>query len=144
MNIIIYLFILLFINSSIIIESNRAKAISLGVISLMINILNTHVNNESVCQFGCCVLWNVSENNLSVKKEICDKGGLAIISLILGAYQEKQELVETCCGAIGSILSSPETRSAFFSQEIVDLVKKSGEKYAESEEIKKVLAELSK
>ena len=39
------------------------KAGTAGGIEIVVKAINAHIDNASVCENGCCTLWNVTFNN---------------------------------------------------------------------------------
>lgn len=124
------------------------KAGKSEVIDAVLNVMNKHISSTSACEWGWGILWNISEANYSIQKEICEKKGLTTLIKILKKYNNIKnkdgDVVESCCGAIGVILSSQEIYSKFCTKSVLGEVKKCYEKYKKSEKIVQFFLGLSR
>lgn len=46
-----------------ILDHNQIIAGESGAIDLVLEIMKTHINNASVCEYGCGALWDIIVNN---------------------------------------------------------------------------------
>ena len=44
-------------------DENKVKAGTTGVIEAVVKIINTHIENGEICEYGCWVLWTITFNN---------------------------------------------------------------------------------
>ena len=101
--------------------------------------MSTHSNNIGICRCGCTALWNISEGNSSIQEEICEKGGLPIFLDILEVFDNDTDFAGSCCGAIGTILSSQKTHSKYCTSNVLDAVRRCSEKHKDDGQIKQSL-----
>ena len=111
---------------------------------MIVKAMNTHIDNGNVCMRGCGALWNTSEGNPSIQEEVCEKGGLPVLLDVLERYADNTNVIESCCGAIGVILSSQKTHSKYCTPEVLDAVRKCSEKHADSKDIRQFLLGLTR
>ena len=45
------------------IVENQVRVGATGGIEAVVKAINTHIDNDDVCEFGCGALWNVTVNN---------------------------------------------------------------------------------
>ena len=76
------------------------KAGAAGGVDAAVKVINTHINNADVCEWGCSALWNTTEGNASLQKEVCEKGGLAVLLRVLREHTDNVGLSETCFGVL--------------------------------------------
>ena len=110
----------------------------------MVKAINTHIGNANACKWGCCALGNIVEGNTSLQKGLCEKGGLEVLLMVLKENSNNEELLGSCCGAIGAVLSSSETHSKYCTPEVIRAVEVCHEKYKYSEDIKQFLLSLKR
>ena len=120
------------------------KAGAAGGIDAVVKAINTHINNVDVCKQGCGALWNMSYRSVSLQKEVCEKGVLEDLLRVLREYTDNVGLSETCCAAIGALLSSPEIYSKYCTPEVIRAVEECYEKHKDSEQIKQFLLSLKR
>ena len=120
------------------------KARAAGGIEAVVKAISTHIVNADVCYYGCIALKNASEGSTSLQKEMCEKGGLAVLLKALRAHASDEDLAVACCCAIGVVLSSPETHSKYCTPEVIRAVEECYERHKESEIIKQFLLSLKR
>ena len=42
---------------------NKVKAGLAGGLEVVVKAINTHIDNDSICEFGCGALWNMINDN---------------------------------------------------------------------------------
>ena len=126
------------------IAENKVKAGTAGGIEAVVKAMNTHINNANVCKNGCSILWNIYEGNTTVQKEVCKKGVLDVLLRILKEHSNNQNILGSCCGAVGVVLSSPEVYSKFCTQVVIRTVEECYNKHRDSEQIKQFLLGLKR
>ena len=80
---------------------------------------------------------------LHCKKKLL-KRGLEVLLKVLKKYTDNVGVSETCCAAIGTVISSPETHSKYCTPEVIRAVEECYEKHKDSERIKQFLLSLKK
>ena len=111
----------------------------------MLYAISRHVSSIDVCNYGCIILWNMSEGNSFIQEKACGKkGGLSFLLDALRKHNGNPNLVESCCGAIDAILSSQKTYTKYCTSNVLDLVRRCSEKYKDNEEIKQILLVLER
>ena len=108
------------------------------------NAISTHIDNINVCRCGCTALWNTSEGNPSIQEEVCEKGGLLVLLEVLERYADNTDVLESCCGAIGVILSSQKTHSKYCTPKVLDTVRNCSVLYEDDEDIEQFLLGLTR
>ena len=106
--------------------------------------IKTHINNATLCEAGCNVLWNVAEANPTIQKEVCEKRGLETLLRTLKEHTDNENLSSSCCGAIGTLLSSPEAHSKYCTPDVIKAVEKCHKKHNDPEQIKQFLLSLKR
>ena len=79
-----------------------------------------------------------------MQKEACEKGGLEVLLRVLKKYTDNVGVSETCCAAIGTVISSPETHSKYCTPEVIRAVEECYEKHKDSKQIKQFLLSLKR
>ena len=125
-------------------DENQVKAEKARGIETVVNAMNAHINNPSVCFRGCTVFWNLAYANTFFQKEVCEKGGLNTLLRVLWYHLDSKSLLGPCCSAIGVILSSHETHSKFCTPEVIRAVEECYEKHKDSEVIRQFLLGLKR
>ena len=120
------------------------KAGAVGGIEAVVKAINTHINYAGVCYCGCCVLWNISDANVSLQKEVCEKGGLEVLLKVLKEHTNNENSSSSCCAAIGTVLSSPEAHSKYCTPDVIKAVEECYGKHKDSEQIKQFLLSLKR
>ena len=110
-----------------------------GGIESVVEAMNIHINNASVCENGCGVLWNMSDASTVHQKEVCKNGGLAVLLKIMSVHSDNEAVLGLCCGAVGAVLSSPETHSMYCTPETVRCVETSYKRCRHPERIREFL-----
>ena len=120
------------------------KAGIAGGIEAVVKAINTHIGNVGMCYVGFWGLWSISRANASLQKEVCEKGGLAVLLRALKEHANIGVVLNSCCSAIGTVLSSSETHSKYCAPEVIRAVEECYEKHKESEKIKQFLLSLKR
>ena len=106
--------------------------------------INIHIGNTDMCSSGCGALWCFAEGCTSLQKEVCEKGGLAVLLKALKEHSNNMNTSEDCCIAIGVVLSSTETHTKYFTPEVIRVVEECYEKHKDYEQIKQFLLSLKR
>lgn len=117
------------------IDKNQVKTKELGAVDVVLEAINEHIDDESVCTEGCNAIWNMSAGYLPTQKYVCKKGGVRTFLEILKRHKKKSNVIESCCGAINTVLSSQGTHTNFFDATLSGFVTERGG-YVGSESIR--------
>ena len=120
------------------------KAGAAGRIDIVLKIIDTYSYDYVTCFAGCSTLWNMSYANASTQKEVCKKGDLTVLLIILKEYSDKLDVSETYCAAIGTVFSSPKVHFKYCTPEVIRAVEECYEKHKDSEQIKQFLLSLKR
>ena len=120
------------------------KAEAAGSIEVVVKAINMYINNANVCHQGCVALWNMSYGSTLFQKEACEKGRLAVLLKVLKRHSKNEDLMDTCCATVGTVLSSPETHTKYCTPEVIKAVEACYEKHKGSEQINQFLLSLKR
>ena len=123
---------------------NQVRTVTARGIKAVVKAINTHIDSAGICYNGCGVLWNISEGNASLQKEVCEKEGLEILLRVLNERSNNKGVSGMLCAAIGTTLSSPETYAKYCTPEVIRVVEECCEKHKDSEKIKQFLLSLKR
>ena len=80
----------------------------------------------------------------SIQESICEKGGLPVLLEVLRRYSDNQHMLESCCRAIATVLSSHETHSKFCTPDVLCAIRECSERHIDNEEIKQSYLSLTR
>ena len=106
-----------------------------GYVETFIKVMNTHFDNASISFHGCGMFTDISEANSSIQKYACEKGCIDAILKTFGTMINDEGLSSIYCASFGYILSSRETHSKYFTEDVLNTVKGCLEKYKDSKVI---------
>lgn len=101
--------------------ANKKKAVNHGAIDAILNGLRRFTRSEDACSNGCRVLWEISEGDRSIQKEILKKDGLDALFSVLEYCDPNYH--EECFTAIEMLFSSNKLHSKFLTIDILDAVR---------------------
>lgn len=116
------------------IGDNKTNECEPELIGVMLKAMETHINDEGVCDIGCRLLWRMSFANCYIQEKTCEEG-IRILLDVLKVHENNKNLVESCCSPIAVVLSSRETHSKYCTPDVLDAVQKCVTKYSDSAQI---------
>lgn len=111
---------------------NRVKISRAGGIDVIIEAMSSQINDAGVCYSGCGVLWNTSTGIKSIQEDAVLKGGLVLLLSVIEKYGDNMKIMEKCCAAMGTLLSSTNVWEKFCSDVVVDAVEKCHRRFNDS------------
>lgn len=102
------------------IDSDLNMEGKMNAASAILQVIDKHTSDEYLCHDGCMALWKGTEGNSAIHKKICEEGGLKVLLKVLTNHSGNKTILETCCFAIGVILSSREIYNEFKTNNIDD------------------------
>ena len=86
----------------------------------------------------------MSEGNSSIQKSVYEKGGLDVLLEVLKKYTNTTDVLGSCCGVIGTVLSSRETHSKFCTDDVLRAVRECSERHKDNKKILQFLLSLTR
>ena len=120
------------------------KAGAAGGIEAVVMVIDAHIYSVDACYAGCWALSKMININTLLQKYMCEKGGLESLLTVLMICDDNEDLLCSCCGAIGTLLSSPEIHSKYCTSDVIRIVEECYEKHKDSEQIKQFLLSLKR
>lgn len=76
---------------TLIIDENQEIARKEGVIELVLNAINNHIDNPFPCRGGYNVLYAISQENPLAQSEICKKGGIELLTKVSDKHSNNEQ-----------------------------------------------------